>query len=46
MNSNKSVLGDIINTKSKIAMNCRIKEKLKSPLHDWILRTHISDKGL
>jgi len=46
MNINKNILGDIINTKSKIAMKYRIKEKLKSPLHDWILRTYISDKGL
>ena len=46
MNRNKSVLGDIINTKSKIAIDCRIKEKLKSPVQDWIMRMHMSDKGL
>nr|DAT64718.1 MAG TPA: hypothetical protein [Caudoviricetes sp.] len=26
MNSNKNILGDVINAKSKIAMNCRISE--------------------
>lgn len=46
MDNNKSILANIINTKSKIAIDCRIKEKLKSPLHDWIMRTHMSDKGL
>lgn len=46
MNSNKNILGDIINTKSKIAIDCRIKEKLKSPVQDWIMRMHMSDKGM
>lgn len=46
MNSNKNVLGDVINTKAKNAMKYRIKEKLRSPLYDWIMRMHISDKGM
>ena len=46
MNSNKSILADVINTKARIAMEYKIKEKLKSPLHDWIMRMHVSGKGL
>lgn len=45
MNNNKSVLADVINTKSKVIAECRIRETVRSPLHHWAMQMPISDKG-
>lgn len=36
MDNNKNILADVINTKSRIATEYRIRERLRSPLCDWL----------
>ena len=36
MDRNKNILGDVINTKSRIVMEYRIRERLRYQLYDWL----------